>query len=214
MSEVINSQTLQIIERKKYKAGEYLFKQGEKGNNLYILQDGEIEVYVDDQLIDIISEQGAIVGEAAPLLKQPRSATLKFSKDSEVIVVPGDYIDKIILSNPEIGFNILKMVIERLNSANKQIVRLTKLVQHYKKEIEKIKGEKEKSQEYRLGELFYQAGIITKAQLEECLKIQKESAEKGIIKPLGRILIEKGYATSFQVIQIMQLQKSLMKEKK
>ncbi len=208
----ITTEKSTLLETKQFKKGEILFRQGDKSHNMYILQKGKVEIYVDDQLINTISKSGAIIGESAALFKQPRSATVKVIEDSEFIVVPGEYMDRIIMEKPEIGLNLLRTVVERLHNAGKQIARLEKLVIDYQNEVNKIKGESIKNREYKLGELFYNTGIITKSQLEECLNIQKKYAQRGIKKSIGNILIEKGYATTFQVIQVMKLQKSLLEE--
>lgn len=201
-----------LLKTQRFKKGDILFKQGDRSHNMYILQKGKVEVYVDDQLIDTISKSGSIIGESAALFKQPRSATVKVVEDSEMLVIPGEYMDRIVMERPEIGLNLLKTVVERLHNAGKQIARLEKIVLKYQEEINKIKGASIKSREYKLGELFYHTGIITKSQLEECLQLQKKYEKQGIKKPIGRILIEKGYATTFQVIQVMKLQKFLMEE--
>ncbi len=52
-----------------------------------------------------------------------------------------------------------------------------------------------------LGELLIGMGMITQAQLEECLKEQKGSGER-----LGRILRNKGYVTEQQLMEIMEFQ--------
>ncbi len=50
----------------------------------------------------------------------------------------------------------------------------------------------------RIGELLVQKGIITPEQLEEALKLQKQSGER-----LGRILIEKGWLTEDQLADVL-----------
>ena len=52
-----------------------------------------------------------------------------------------------------------------------------------------------------LGELLIGMGMITQAQLEECLKEQKANGER-----LGRILRSKGYVTEQQLMEIMEFQ--------
>lgn len=154
------------------------------------------------------------MGESSALFKQPRSATVVIDEDSEFLVIPGEYMDRVMMERPEIVLNLLKMVLQRLHNSGKQIAHLGKLVKQYERELNKIKGEKTVSREYKLGELFYDMGIITQRQLEKCLNIQSRLEKRGIKKSIGRILIEKGYASYFQVRQIMKLQKSLLEEKK
>ena len=51
-----------------------------------------------------------------------------------------------------------------------------------------------KPQRYRLGELLVQAGVLTPAQLEEALVLQKQSGRK-----LGRVLVESGIVTEERI---------------
>ncbi|MFV9511069.1 GspE/PulE family protein [Tepidibacillus sp. LV47] len=53
----------------------------------------------------------------------------------------------------------------------------------------------------RIGDLLVEAGIITKAQLEEALHEQKKSKKR-----LGDILIDKGYVTEQQMIEVLEFQ--------
>lgn len=52
-----------------------------------------------------------------------------------------------------------------------------------------------------LGELLVEVGMITKDQLDECLKIQVTTKER-----LGKILKNKGYVTDQQLMEIMEFQ--------
>lgn len=52
-----------------------------------------------------------------------------------------------------------------------------------------------------LGELLVEVGMITKEQLDECLKIQVTTKER-----LGKILKSKGYVTDQQLMEIMEFQ--------
>ncbi len=201
-----------LMNIKKYKKGDILYKQGDKSTELYILNSGKVEVYVDDIYIATISEKGAIIGESSLLLNQTRSATLKVVEDSEFMVIPSEYIDNVILENPAIGLNLLKIIITRLRNTTKQLVHLQKVVFEYERKIQKLQKEKSEQKEFMLGELFYKTGIISKKELDEVLKIKKSYEKKGIKKSIGEILIEKGYATMFQVMQLIKLQKELKNE--
>ncbi len=201
-----------LMNIKKYKKGDILYKQGDKSTELYILNSGKVDVYVDDIYIATISEKGAIIGESSLLLNQTRSATLKVVEDSEFMVIPSEYIDNVILENPAIGLNLLKIIITRLRNTTKQLVHLQKVVFEYERKIQKLQKEKSEQKEFMLGELFYKTGIISKKELDEVLKIKKSYEKKGIKKSIGEILIEKGYATMFQVMQLIKLQKELKNE--
>jgi len=60
------------------------------------------------------------------------------------------------------------------------------------------------SQERLFGVLALGMGIITKEQLEECLKLQEKGADDWHM--LGTIMLEKGYMTESQIQQVLDAQ--------
>lgn len=206
-----NKQNELLIQSKSLKKDQLLCKQGDIDTDMFILNKGKCGVFVDDEFITEIEEPGAIIGESAALFKQPRSATIIALEDSELSIIPGEYIDKVILENPEIGLNLLKITARRLHNTSKLAAHLQKLIINYKNEINKLKGEKDLKDQYKLGKLFFETGILTKKQLKEILQTQTKLKKKGKTKTTGQILIEKGYATMFQVMQMVHLQNELKK---
>mmetsp|Transcript_21793 Transcript_21793/g.28216 ORF Transcript_21793/g.28216 Transcript_21793/m.28216 type:complete len:852 (+) Transcript_21793:138-2693(+) len=55
---------------------QFLMRQGEDGDTMYIIQSGTLEVLIDDKLVRIINE-GDTVGELALLYNAPRSASVR-----------------------------------------------------------------------------------------------------------------------------------------
>ena len=53
----------------------------------------------------------------------------------------------------------------------------------------------------RIGDLLYEAGIISAEQLNEALKQQKQSKGR-----LGDVLIEMGFITETQLIEVLEFQ--------
>src|SRR5208283_2906288 len=99
---------------KKLVKDEILYNQNDEESNFYILNKGRCGVYVDGEYITEINQPGSIIGESAALFKQPRSATIIALEECELTIIPGEYIDNVILSNPEIGLNLLKTIANRL----------------------------------------------------------------------------------------------------
>ncbi|XP_028395524.1 cAMP-dependent protein kinase type I-beta regulatory subunit-like [Dendronephthya gigantea] len=64
----------------KHNIGEIVIQQGEEGDNFYIIDSGEVEVYVNDHLVSVIGEGGAF-GELALIYGTPRAATIKGKTD-------------------------------------------------------------------------------------------------------------------------------------
>lgn len=56
--------------------GEPIIQQGDEGDNFYVIDQGEVEVYVNNELVTTISEGGSF-GELALIYGTPRAATVK-----------------------------------------------------------------------------------------------------------------------------------------
>merc|ERR1712168_481147 len=63
--------------------GEVIIQQGDEGDNFYIIDTGEVEVYVNGEKVLTIGE-GASFGELALIYGTPRAATVKASTASDV----------------------------------------------------------------------------------------------------------------------------------
>lgn len=57
-----------------------LFFAGDEGDNFYVIDSGEVEVYVNNQMVLNISEGGSF-GELALIYGTPRAATVKAKTD-------------------------------------------------------------------------------------------------------------------------------------
>lgn len=61
-------------------AGEVIIQQGDEGDNFYAIDSGEVEVFVNNQLIKTIGDGGSF-GELALIYGTPRAATVKAKRD-------------------------------------------------------------------------------------------------------------------------------------
>ena len=62
------------------KAGEAIIQQGDEGDNFYVIDSGEVEIYVNKQHLGNISDSGSF-GELALIYGTPRAATIKAKTD-------------------------------------------------------------------------------------------------------------------------------------
>lgn len=70
------------MEKENRPAGEWLMKEGEPGDAMYVIQTGKLEVYVGGTLTRHVGRGGA-VGELALLYHTPRSASVKVTDDHD-----------------------------------------------------------------------------------------------------------------------------------
>ncbi|HWF25715.1 MAG TPA: DHA2 family efflux MFS transporter permease subunit [Solirubrobacteraceae bacterium] len=79
--------------RVSLRAGDFLFRQGEDGDCLYLVRSGRLEAISDDdegaRSVALI-ERGAVVGELAVLARSTRSASVLALRDCELLKITAD----------------------------------------------------------------------------------------------------------------------------
>jgi hypothetical protein len=80
------------LERRNLEQGSALMKQGDPGDELYLLLDGVVDVEVNDDVVAEIGP-GALLGERAVLEGGTRTATVWATTPLRVAVIPRDAID-------------------------------------------------------------------------------------------------------------------------
>ena len=94
------------IHQQRIKEGRYLFHQGEMGDLLYLVREGELVVFITDKdgkpvLLNIVGP-GDVVGEAAFLNPGPRDADVVANKDSVVVELPRKKMISALINNPDL----------------------------------------------------------------------------------------------------------------
>ncbi len=105
-----------------------VFKEGDKGDALYIVKSGKINILkrnsagIDSVLVSL--GKGAVVGDMAIIDEQPRSATIATVQETEFLVMTKDDFKNLLGTVPEISFQILKLTTERLRATNAHLKEL------------------------------------------------------------------------------------------
>ena len=71
---------MKALERKECVKDDFVMKEGEDGDRLYVVESGELEVTIDGGFIRTL-HSGALFGELALLYNAPRSATIRCTTD-------------------------------------------------------------------------------------------------------------------------------------
>lgn len=102
-------------------AGTVLFRDGDAGDVMYVLQRGKVRIYTevrDQQKQLAILGPGDFFGEMALLNDKPRTASAEVIEDSQLLVIDGKTFGSMVLSNAEIAVRLIKKLAKRLDSAN------------------------------------------------------------------------------------------------
>ncbi len=122
---MINQQQLEGVH---FKAGEILFKEGDKSFQFYVIQEGQVEIFKKgpkgNKLSIAIVEEGHSIGEFALLDQQPRSATAQAITDVKAVMVDESAYSAILADLPDWATSMLTNLAERLRKANVIISKL------------------------------------------------------------------------------------------
>ncbi|MFM2197993.1 MAG: hypothetical protein RLZZ505_1425 [Verrucomicrobiota bacterium] len=97
--------------------GETLFSEGEKGDCMFALLEGAVEVRVGGKTVEQ-STRGALLGEMALIDGTPRAATVVATVPSRLARVDERRFHFIIQQNPFFARHVMKVLVDRLRHMN------------------------------------------------------------------------------------------------
>jgi CRP-like cAMP-binding protein len=115
------------LKRMIYAKGEVLFKEGDRGHSLFIVETGGVRIKkVGDSGREIILARlgpGSFFGEMSLLTGEARSGTAETTEDSTFLVVEKTNFEGILKANPASAETISNIVAERLEATKKEFER-------------------------------------------------------------------------------------------
>jgi CRP/FNR family cyclic AMP-dependent transcriptional regulator len=109
---------------KVFPPGTVLFRDGEKGKEMYVIQSGKVkiskEIRGEEQTLAVLGA-GEFFGEMAILNNKPRSASASVVEESKMLVIDPKTFEAMIKGNTEIAVRMIKKLAQRLQEADHQI---------------------------------------------------------------------------------------------
>jgi CRP-like cAMP-binding protein len=112
-----------ILHKRVYKADEVLFKEGDPGVGMYIIEHGHVNITLgqEGKLLAVLSD-GEFFGEIALLSETPRTATAKAQTNCNILGFFQSDLFGLLETNPRMGNKILlrlaQMIGDRLRFSN------------------------------------------------------------------------------------------------
>ena len=109
-----------------YDDGDLIIKEGEDGQDLYILSHGSIQIFRKTQfgdeiaIADLDESFDVFFGEAALVDKDQRSATVRAVGKCEVLVLNGDDFVEFCKDYPRLGFYVYRKITKRMQQVIKR----------------------------------------------------------------------------------------------
>ena len=116
--EIFSHNTVRIA----IQAGQALFREGDEGNQMYVLETGTAEVIVQNRVVETL-EHGSIVGEMGLVSPGPHSASVIASTDCEFVAVDEKRFQFLVQQTPYFAIQVMRLMAERLRATNKLLAK-------------------------------------------------------------------------------------------
>lgn len=105
----------------EFKEGEFVFREGDLGPEMYIIHEGKIEILnrvADEEQLLAVLEKGDFFGEMSVLEDMPRAASARALTDVRLIQINGTTFDHMLQTNPEIAVRMMRKLSRRLRETD------------------------------------------------------------------------------------------------
>ena len=116
------------MERHDFEDGEIIFRKGDGSDAAYLITQGQVEILQerDDGETETVAvlNRGEYFGEMGAIGEKPRSATARAKGPVACMSVGQEEFMDMLLNRPRESIDLLKVLFERLRSANERLARL------------------------------------------------------------------------------------------
>jgi len=181
--------------RKRYPKDTILFNKGDESDSLYIVCSGKAHVIArDEQGREIVLSAigpGEYFGEMAALDGGPRSATIVTKEPAEILIINKDQFRDSLSSNPDLMFNLVRVLLERLRKADEKIESLA-----FMNVYGRVTGFLMQAAEPQ-GEKWVIRDALTHQEIADMVGSSRETVSRTIkeLRDAGHISIEKKQIT-------------------
>lgn len=114
----------EVVRQQAYRAGTEIFKEGDLGDGIYFVRDGEVEIsaLVSKESRKVFSKvgPGEMFGELAVIDNKPRSAWAVASRDTEVYFISREAAQELIVRSPVLALGLMREISNRIREFNRQ----------------------------------------------------------------------------------------------
>jgi CRP-like cAMP-binding protein len=103
-----------------FSAGQIVFREGEPGEVMYIVQQGEVDILLRDHLLETVGP-GGILGEMALIDTTSRSATAIAKTDCKLVPINQARFKVHVHHTPYFALQVMQVMADRLRRMNVQL---------------------------------------------------------------------------------------------
>jgi CRP-like cAMP-binding protein len=112
---------------KTYRPGEIIVRQGDLGDCMYVIQDGDVEVLKEEngtQTVVDTMHTGDIFGEMAIIDKTVRSSTVRASSPVRIMTIDKKTFVRRVQEDPSLALTVLKVMSQRVRKLDLEVAAL------------------------------------------------------------------------------------------
>ncbi len=116
---------------KTYEDGQIIIHQGDEGNCMYVIQEGQVEIILEneDQEIKLgVRGKGEFIGEMAIFDRDVRSATVRSMGRSRILTVDKKNFMRRVHEDPSLAFRLVEVMSHRIRELGEEVTRLQQLL--------------------------------------------------------------------------------------
>ena len=110
-----------------YQHGEIIVRQGDVGGTMYIVQEGQVEVVVeqgDQEVLLAVRGAGQPIGEMEIIEREPRCATVRARGQARVLTLDKKSFLRRIHEDPSLAYRIIRTMSHRIRDLSAEVARL------------------------------------------------------------------------------------------
>jgi CRP-like cAMP-binding protein len=105
---------------KTFSAGEIIFRMGDYGDEMYVVQEGEVAICLGEQVIEVVESNG-ILGEMVMISSPTRTATALAISDCQLVTVKSEQFRFMVQETPYFAEFVLGIFVGRLMKMNQML---------------------------------------------------------------------------------------------
>jgi len=104
---------------RRFKAGDVIFKRGDAARELFVIQNGKVEIHQGNRAIAAFSDHN-VFGEMALIDSAPRSATAVAATDTVLIPVGKERFLSLVRNSPDMAIGLMRLLTQRLRETARE----------------------------------------------------------------------------------------------
>ena len=98
-------------------SGDFLFREGEKGEKMYVLLEGEVDIFLGDFVLETAGP-GTLLGEMALIDDSPRTANAVAKTPAKLAPIDRHRFHFLVQQTPHFATHVMKILADRLRHMN------------------------------------------------------------------------------------------------